>query len=76
MGLRTIMRFIRSLFQPTLADRKRKELHQAQVALLHCQAQTEYYANMATYYRGIIRRLQADKDINNANNASSNATNA
>ncbi len=57
------MRFIRSLFQPTLADRKRKELHQAQVALLHCQTQAEYYANMATYYRGIMRRLQADKEL-------------
>jgi hypothetical protein len=57
------MRFIRSLFQPTLTDRKRKELHQAQVALLHCQTQAEYYSNMSVYYRGIMRRLQADKEL-------------
>lgn len=54
------MRFIRSLFQPSLADRKRKELHQAQVGLAHCQTQAEYYANMVTYYRNIARRLQGE----------------
>ena len=57
------MRFIQSLFQPTLADRKRKELHQAQVALLHCQTQAEYYSNMCVYYRSMVRRLSSDKDI-------------
>ena len=54
------MRLIRSLFQPSLAARKRKELHQAQVGLAHCQTQAEYYANMVTYYRNIVRRLQGE----------------
>lgn len=62
------MRFIRSFFQPSLADRKCKELSQAGVALLHCQTQAEYYTNMVAYYQGIIRRLQADKDVIDATN--------